>query len=309
VSPPTATVAVTTRNRRDELRILLESAAAQSCSPELLVIDDGSTDGTAEMVAAEFPAARVDRTERSLGLIEQRNRAARLAGGDVIVSIDDDARFPSPSTVEQSLRDFDHPRIGAVAIPFVDIRTSTSVRQEPPDREGRWITSSYIGTAHALRRDVFLAVGGYRGGLAQMVEEPDYCLRMLDAGFVTRLGRGERIVHEESAKRDQRRITALGRRNDLLHGWHNVPMPYLLARLAKITAYSAVYPDARRHPGAVLSGLAAGYSDMWRLRHARDPVRRATYRLDHDLRKRGPLRLEEIEHRLQPAPDSVPAGV
>jgi glycosyltransferase involved in cell wall biosynthesis len=300
MSALSATVAVTTLNRRDELRKLLETAVSQTASPEILVIDDGSSDGTAGMVADEFPGVRLERSEASLGLIEQRNRAAQLASGDVLFSIDDDAHFTADTTVEETLEDFDHPRIGAIAMPFLDIRSSTQVLQVPPDMHGRWITSSYIGTAHALRRDVFLAIGGYRAGLEQMVEEPDYCLRMLDAGYVTRLGRAHRIVHEESAKRDQARITELGRRNDILHGWHNVPMPYLVLRLAKITAYSAVYPDARRHPRAVLRGLWRGYRDAWRSRSARAPVRRATYRIDHDLRKRGPVRLEELQHRLAP---------
>ncbi len=303
MSAPAATIAVTTRDRKEELRVLLVSALAQTASCELLVLDDGSTDGTSEMVAAEFPEVHLERSERSLGLIEQRNRAARIARGGVIVSIDDDAHFASPFTVEQSLRDFDHPRIGAVAIPFVDIRSSTSVRQVPPDFDGRWIISSYIGTAHALRRDVFLALGGYRGGLAQMVEEPDYCLRMLDAGFVTRVGRADRIVHEESTHRNQARLLALGRRNEILHGWHNVPMPYLVPRLAKIIAYSVIFPEARRHPGAVLRGLATGFRDAARLRAARNPVSPATYRLDHDLRKRGPLPLGQLTGRLPPELD------
>jgi glycosyltransferase involved in cell wall biosynthesis len=298
VTAPRATIAVTTLNRREELRTLLASAVTQTAEPEILVIDDGSTDGTSEMVAEEFPSVRVERSDSSLGLIVQRNSAAELASGEILFSIDDDARFTSDTTVEETLADFDHPRIGAVAVPFVDIRGSTRTLQVPPDREGRWITSSYIGTAHALRRDVFLEVGGYRGELAQMVEEPDYCLRMMDAGYVTRLGRASQIVHEESLKRDQERITELGRRNDILHGARNVPMPYLAARLAKVTAYSAVYPDVRRHPRAVLRGLARGYRDAWRTRATRAPVRRATYRLDHELRKHGPLRLEEIEGRL-----------
>ena len=292
------TIAVTTLNRRDELRRLLESAVTQTASPELLVLDDGSTDGTAEMVEREFPDVLLDRSERSLGLIVQRNRAARLASTEVLFSIDDDAHFPSPATVEQTVADFDHPRIGAVAVPFLDVRAETRALQLPPDRYGRWITSSYIGTAHALRRDVFLDVGGYRGELGQMVEEPDYCLRMLDAGYLTRLGRADQIVHEESARRDEARNVELGRRNDILHGWNNVPMRNLAARLAKVRAHSAVYPWARRYPRAVLRGLATGYAEAWRRRGARAPVRRATYRLDHDLRKRGPLRLEEIEARL-----------
>ena len=294
-----ATVVIVTKDRREELREMLPTALAQDA--EVLVVDDGSGDGTSEMVRSEFPAARLHRSDTSLGLIEQRTRAASLATGRVLFSIDDDARFPSPETVAQTLADFDHPRIGAVAIPFLDVRTTTIERQVPPDRDGRWVTSSYIGTAHAVRRDVFLGLGGYRGGLLQMAEEPDLCLRMLDAGYVTRLGRANRIEHFESPKRDLARITELGRRNDILHGWHNVPMPYLAARWAKVTLHSLAMAWQWRRPVPVARGLAAGYAAALRNRSGRTPVARATYRVDHDIRKRGPLRLEDVEPRLPAA--------
>lgn len=302
---PAATVAITTKDRRAELSRALESALTQTADIEVLVIDDGSADGTAEMVAATYPEVRLERSEESLGLIEQRNRAARLARGSIIISIDDDARFRSSRTVEQTLADFDHARIGAVAIPFVDIRDSTergsTFRQAAPDPHEAWITSSYIGTAHAVRREVFLKVGGYRGTLRQMAEEPDFCLRMLDAGYVTRLGRADHIEHLESAHRDLPRIVGLGRRNDLLHAWRNVPLPYLPVRVAKVTLHSILLAARWRLPAPVLRGLAAGYAAAPRTLLGRRPVARQTYRLDHELRKRGPLPLVLIEPRLRAA--------
>lgn len=274
---------------------------SQTAHCEVLVIDDASEDGTAEMVATEFPGVRVDRSESALGLIAQRNRAARLARGRIIVSVDDDAELDSPHTVARTLEEFDHPRIGAVAIPFVDVRHGPQVRQRAPDRERRWITSSYIGTAHALRRDVFLALGGYRAELVRQHEEPDYCLRMLDAGYVTRLGSADELRHFESPKRDMETVFVNERRNLFLHGWHNVPMPYLPVRLAKITVSSV--PPALRfgRPADTARGLAQGWLYGLRARRARHPVSRAAYRVDHMLRKRGPLPLEEIEPLL-PAP-------
>jgi GT2 family glycosyltransferase len=253
------------------------------------------------MVRSEFPEVRLERSESSLGLITQRTRAAALASAPILISIDDDARLVSPHTVAQTLRDFDHARIGAVAIPFVDVRTTTTVRQLAPEREGRWVVSSYIGTAHAVRRDVFLELGGYRTQLIQMGEEPDFCLRMLDAGYVTRLGRADKLHHLESPKRNLPRIVALGRRNDLLHGFWNVPMPYLPGRLAKVTLHSLWFAVAWRQPRAVLRGLVRGYREGLRNLRTRGPVARRTYRLDHDIRKRGPLRLEQTEPRLPPA--------
>src|SRR4051812_33725473 len=106
---PDATILIVTHNRRDELRRALTSAREQEGDNEILVLDDASTDGTAEMVAREFTEARLVRTEESYGCIGQRNRGAELARAPIIVSLDDDAVFTSPQTVRQTLEDFDDP--------------------------------------------------------------------------------------------------------------------------------------------------------------------------------------------------------
>src|ERR1700722_5120155 len=150
-----ATVVITTRNRKRSLRTALQSVLIQTANPEILVIDDCSGDGTSEMVRAEFPSVKLDRSEKALGLIVQRNRGAQLASGEIIFSIDDDAAFSSPRVVEQTLAEFDHPCIGAVEIPFINVN-----QEKSPERRGKSDKSTngvlcgyaYIGTAHALRR-------------------------------------------------------------------------------------------------------------------------------------------------------------
>jgi glycosyltransferase involved in cell wall biosynthesis len=297
---PRATVVITSKDRKEELRAALPLVLAQTEPVEVLVIDDGSSDGSSDMVRRHFPQVRLERSESSLGLIAQRTRAATLAKAPILISMDDDARLVSPYTVAQTLADFDHERIGAVAIPFIDVRTTTMVRQVAPTREGRWIVSSFIGTAHAIRRDVFLELGGYRAELVQMGEEPELCLRLLDAGYVTRLGRADKLQHLESPKRNVARLVSLSRRNDLLHAFWNVPMPYLPVRLAKVTLHSLWFAAAWSQPRAVLRGLARGYREGLTVIASRRPVARSTYRLDHDLRKRGPMPLELVEPRLRP---------
>src|SRR5262245_56052059 len=184
MSSARATVLISTKNRRDELCQTVESALQQNVPCEVLVIDDGSTDGTSDEVHRRFPQARCIRHETSAGYIVRRNEGAGSASAPIVVSIDDDAVFSSPSIVAQSLAAFHHPRVGAVAIPFVNLRQSAEVHQSAPPG-GPFVTSAFIGTAHALRRDLFVRLGGYRTLLFHQGEECDYCLRMLAAGYVT----------------------------------------------------------------------------------------------------------------------------
>jgi len=171
-----ASVVITTRNRRVELEKAVTSAVAQVIDGgiEVIVVDDGSTDGTADMIAAKFPQVKLHRFEQSHGYIVQRNYGARVARAPYIFSIDDDAIFTAPSIVAGVVTLFDQPRIGAVAIPFINVCQDANVTmQQAPDGPGSHVCPTYIGTAHALRRDLFLSLGGYRESFFHQGEEGD----------------------------------------------------------------------------------------------------------------------------------------
>jgi glycosyltransferase involved in cell wall biosynthesis len=297
-----ATVVITTRNRKEELRAAVRSALQQTAHPQVLVVDDGSTDGTSELVRSEFPSVRLERAEQSRGLIVQRNHGARLAGGDVIFSIDDDAAFSTPRVVEQTLAEFDHPRVAAVAIPFVNVNKENVLHQRAPGESGIYVNHDFIGTAHAVRRDVFLKLGGYREQLVHQGEERDYCIRLLAAGYVVRLGRADPIHHFESPRRDYRRMDYYGRRNDVLFAWHNVPWPSAIGHALGATVLGTLLGFKCGRPLRMLRGLAGGYGMIVPEWHERRPVSRATYRLSR-LLKRTPMRLADIEPLLPPLVD------
>jgi glycosyltransferase involved in cell wall biosynthesis len=294
MSSPRATVLISTKNRRDEACRAIESAVGQSAECEVLVIDDGSTDGTAEEIAKLFPTVRVIRREPSAGYIVRRNEGAALASAPIIVSIDDDATFSSRFVVEQALTAFENPRVGATAIPFVNVRQSPAVHQAAPPGE-KSVTATFIGTAHALRRDLFLRLGGYRPLLFHQGEESDYCLRMLAAGYVTLLVPADPIHHFESPKRDLTRMDVFGRRNDVLFATLNVPALRLLPHLAATTVNGLRHGLREGRTWNMVRGLSRGYGASLLYWRDRRPVPRAAYDLFRKLKKSGPMTLSKVE--------------
>ena len=295
-----ATIVIVTRNRLQELRVAVRSAIAQTVQPDVIVVDDGSHDGTATAVAAEFPGVRLIAHPDSQGYIRRRNQAAAMANTPVVFSIDDDAEFRSAQTVEQTLREFDSPQIGAVAIPCIEPHKGNVVFQQAPDIHDCWITDSYIGTAHAVRRDVFLKLGGYRETLVHQGEERDFCLRMLADGHLVRLGRADAIYHYESPKRDPNRMDYYGRRNDILFGWHLVPATALPVHLAGTTINGIRSAWRAGRAKAMFKGTLAGYLEGGQAMRERAPVSTALYRLHRLIKKSGPLRVEAVRQSLCP---------
>ncbi|MFN4243750.1 MAG: glycosyltransferase family 2 protein [Tepidisphaerales bacterium] len=292
------TVVITTKNRIDCLPRAVESALAQHGNVEVLVIDDGSTDGTAEVIRQRFPAARVVRDDVSRGLIVQRNRAARLARGRILLSIDDDAVLTTPDLAGQVVACFDHPRIGLLAIPVWHVHSFPDVHHRPPSPDGRWITDNFVGTAYAVRRDVFLSLGGFRELFFHQGEERDFALRLLAAGYVIRLAPTDRIDHFESPRRSFTRMDRYGRRNEVLYAAFNLPLSTLPAALARFTLAGLRRGVRVGRPWNMVVGLAWGYVDAVRYRRQRRPVSKDVWRLFRELAT--PRELAAIEARLPP---------
>ncbi len=301
-SRPQCSVVLATKNRKDELRRALESAMMQTVTPEIVVFDDGSTDGTSEMVRGEFPGVKLGRSERSVGSVVNRNRAVREATGRIIISIDDDAAFQSPRTVEQTLAEFDNPRVGAVAIPYIDVHIRPEVQQAAPaGSDGVMVVNYFRGCAAAWRRDLFLELGGYAPVLYHMAEEPELCLRILNAGYVTRLGRADPVHHFESPRRDPARILAQLARNGVLQGWLNAPLVFLPVHMVKTTVRSVFNGVVKGNFGPWMKGVGKGWGAVLSGKAKRRPASIRGYLLYHWISRHGPVKLEKILDRL-PAP-------
>jgi len=315
---PDASIVIVTRNRKAVAKDAVRSALAQRGDVEVVLIDDGSTDGTHQDLRDEFPDPRltVHRFDQQEGYIVQRNRGARLAAAPVVFSIDDDAVFNDPDVVADVLRLFGHPRVGAILIPFHNCRPGEDgnlITAVAPDDGQVYVTNTFVGTAYAVRRDVFLRLGGFQEFLYHWAEETEFCQRLLGAGFVVRIGTRPSIRHYPGmvAGKYSRKVNRYISRNRLVTIWLNAPGSYLVPLW--LAHHLMTLREMVRRPSEAATaaeGVAMAYGRAGRAWKLRRPMPRRAFALWLKLRKRKLVNLREVEGDLPPiSRDAAPGMV
>ncbi len=111
---PIASVVIVSFNTRDLLRECLTALAEESrgLNTEVLVVDNVSKDGSADMVAAEFPYVKLIRSDVNLGFAAANNRAFARAVGRYVVLLNSDA-FLQCGALHRAIRHMEHePEVG-----------------------------------------------------------------------------------------------------------------------------------------------------------------------------------------------------
>jgi len=293
---PDASIVITSRNRRaDVLRAVASCMAQENVNLEVLVYDDASEDGTAAAVREAWPQCRVFESSERSGYIVNRNRGFRDSGSGVVFSLDDDAYFSAKDTVARVVARFtEDDTIGAVAIPYVEPlnRRSLSSLARPFGEPAGAELRSYVGCAHAVRRDVALALGGYRDFFVHQHEEREFCLRLRAAGWRVVYGDGEPIVHMVSPNRDQERVTRFGGRNQILTEFLNAPFPEVVFRVIRTSVGLIRYRFSLSSLPIRAAAIWSGLRDSFRYRALRKSVSREFYQAHRLLPGHGALHWE-----------------
>lgn len=188
---PRISVIVATRNRRRLLARALASVDAQGArSLELVVIDDGSGDGTAEWLRSERPHDCIIANDRPRGAAAARNQGIARARGEMIAFLDDDDVW-RPGYLETQLRQLDgDPGVEMVTTGHVEIDANGRVSPIDPcpwfDYPSPIIHMLAECPVHtmslvACRRSAFARIGCLRESL-EIVHDLDWYLRLLAAG-------------------------------------------------------------------------------------------------------------------------------
>ncbi len=114
--PPTVSVILVNWNGRHLLGPCLEALRRQTWPDfEIVLVDNASSDGSAEWVAEHYPAVRIVRNERNLGFAEGNNRGLAVAQGEFIVLLNNDTEAEPDFLASLVAAARQDERIGAVA--------------------------------------------------------------------------------------------------------------------------------------------------------------------------------------------------
>lgn len=165
-------------NKVREIERTLRSVARQSVQPlEIIVVDDGSTDGSAEVVEAmALPIVRLVR-QTNRGVSAARNLALEMAQGEWVALLDGDDCWEAEylENVERMIDNY--AAAGAIGTAFLVDDGKSLVEGNTPTEEGvvdffaesmsRYVL---IPSATVFRRDLALAMGGFPEGM-RMAED------------------------------------------------------------------------------------------------------------------------------------------
>ncbi|WP_129843228.1 glycosyltransferase [Streptomyces sp. RFCAC02] len=279
--PPIAVV-IATHNRSARLARTLERLTALPERPEVLVVDNASTDGTRAMVADRFPGVGLLPLSANVGPLA-RNAGVRAVHRPYVAFSDDDSWW-EPGALAEAVRLLDaDPRIGLLAA-----RTVVGAERTPDPVNSALAASpltgpaglpgppvlGFLGCAAIARRTAYLAAGGYHPLLFIGGEETLLAYDITVAGWLVTYAPEVTAVHEPADDpRPERRATV--RRAQNLTTWLRRPLPVALRDTWDLVREAPTDPAARAALGQVMPRLPAA----WRARRPLPPDVEADVRL------------------------------
>ena len=280
---PRVTVAVVTRNRRAELLRTLGLLDRLPERPGVIVVDNGSSDGTAAAVRRSYPQIQLIVARRNLGSVA-RNIAVRRVTTPYVAFCDDDTWWEPGSLVRAADALDAHCDVAVINAHIIvepagaDDPIMTELATSPvPGRPGLPgpVLMSFLAGASMLRVSALRAAGGFSARLWLGGEEELLATDLVSLGHVLCYLPSARVHHQASVHRDPARRRQLGIRNTLWFTWLRRPAPAAVQRTAQL---AVTIPRDRLSAGAFAAAVA-GLPWVLRQRRPVEPEVEAAIRL------------------------------
>ncbi|MFO0952733.1 MAG: glycosyltransferase family 2 protein [Isosphaeraceae bacterium] len=264
MSRPVCSVVIPTYNGRHLLEICLASVERHlpaALDVEVVVSDDGSTDGTEEWLASRYPWVRLVRLGRNGGFCAAANAGIDAARGEFIQLLNNDTEV-TEGWLEAGLAPFRDLEVGSVS-PLVLVRSQPDRVDSAgdsysfvgwPSKRGHGEPASAwsdrpeervfgaSGSAAFYRSAALKRVGGFDPGFGSYYEDVDLAFRLRWAGYRCVFTSQSRVLHEVSASYDhtnpalQRRMA----RNAEYLFWSDLPAGWLAAAVLPHLGFTAL---------------------------------------------------------------------
>jgi GT2 family glycosyltransferase len=276
------TVVIITWNRRVELLRTLDRISALPERPPVIVVDNGSHDGTASEVRRAHPEVMVIELDDNHGALA-RNVGVAAANSPYVAFCDDDTWWDPGALCRATEILDDNPGIAVltghivVEPAGVDDPINTDMRYSdlPVGNLPGYPLLSFLAGASVVRREAFEQVGGFSSLLRFNGEEELLAADLASAGWHLRHLPELVVHHAASRSRDHDRYLTRGVRNALWFWWLRRPVRPALRR----TAHLLISVPRTRATAVGLGEAVCGLPRVLRHRRVVPPTVEAGYRL------------------------------
>ena len=275
------TYIVITMNRRDAVvRCLTELRKQQLySSQEVILVDNGSSDGTPDVIEATFKEVKVIRAGENLGVAGARNLGFRQARGEFLIFIDDDAEFSNEQATKRTLEIFqESPEVAVVGFAILTARTglperAAIARVDKKMPKQRTEAAYFCGCGFAMRRTMIPAQGPFWDELIYSCEELDASYGLMAADRKIIFAPDISVLHWKDPRgRPSGQFIYFNARNRLFIALRWLPLPAVITTLTIWWLYLLALAIGRGHLMFLIRGVVDGLKQVRQLWRRRTPL-------------------------------------
>lgn len=300
---PLVSVITLNWNRKEDVSRTLSLILKQAYEPkEILMVDNGSTDGSVESIRQNFPNVKIITLPENTG-VQGYNDGISSASGNILLLIDNDMDLLQEDSLEKIVNKFEsNPKLGVVALQVRE-RSNNQLSPNNPkywNEKGNdsigYPCSTFDGGGVAFRREVLAKTGSYLPQFFVYHSEVDLSTRIWDAGYEIRYFPEIAVCHRESqVARNLTRQTMYTARNYLWYVWIYYPRSLVFKETFHFLQRSFIQNIRMHKPiGSWLRGVVAAISGWHNIKHLRKPVHQETIEWMQLLRDKDRERKENV---------------
>ena len=311
---PRASIIIVSYNKREDITRCLQSVRETAHATfEVIVVDNASTDGSAD-AATRFGEVIVVRSSENLGFGGGCNLGASRERGEHLVFLNPDT-VVDPNWLGELIKPLDaRPRVGLVTSKILMLNdpkrintcgntvhlTGLTLCRGLGDSSATFGSDEDVdavsGAAFAIRRDVFQSMGGFDETMFLYMEDTDLSVRARLAGWESRFAAQSVVYHDYSLKMFPLKVFYQERNRYVMllknFRWATllVMLPALLA--AEVITWGFVLLYDRTNSGNKLRAYQSVIDNWWMIMTSRRTAQAARKVRDHELLRRTSSKLE-----------------